>query len=370
MRVGITINTTWNIYNFRRGLIKTLIDEGHDVYAFSPVDEYVQKLTSLGCKYVCVEMSASGINPLKESGIIHRYRQVLKTHKIDILLSYTIKPNIYGTLAARSLNIPVLANVSGLGTVFLWKGWVSAFARRFYHFALKQSAHIFFQNQQDLLDFTELMPISKEKMSVIPGSGINLDEYSPAPYDPGDYTVFLMTARLLIEKGVQEYVLAAEKMKRKYANVQFKLIGGRDENHRRAISHEALQAWIEAGIIEYTEHSDDIPTHVAKADAVVLPSYREGTSRTLLEGGALGRTLIATRVPGCDYTVEDGLSGFLCDPKSSDALFVAMETFHNLSAQDKRKMAQRSRQHIENKFDERIVINNYLRKIQDHTLNE
>lgn len=365
MKIAIAINTSWNIYNFRRGLVSHFISRGDEVVAIAPRDDYSPMLEALGCRFVPLEMSASGMNPITDLKLLFRFYAVLKRERPDVLLSFTIKPNIYGSIAAGLLKIPVICNVSGLGTVFLWKGRVKQVATLLYQLAFRNTSWIFFQNDEDREEFFRFVRIDLQKTSLLPGSGVDINYFHPGEQHLNDEPVFLLVARLIVEKGVREYINAIRILKKKGRKETFRLVGGLDESHARSIDQSELSSWVEEGLIHYTEHAQDIRSIMSEADVVVLPSYREGTPRTLLEAGAMGKPLIATDVPGCRHVVADGRNGFLCKPKSAEDLAAKMMLFLALSQSEKMEMGRNSRELIEQKFDERLVIRLYEQKIDD-----
>lgn len=365
MKIAIIINTSWNIYNFRRGLIDHFMAHGHQIIAIAPKDDYSQKLIDLGCSYHALDFPGTSTDPLKDLSLIWRLYGILKTSRPDIILTYTIKPNIYTSLVAGLLKIPCICNVSGLGTVFLWKGSLKKIAVTLYKMAFRFSSWIFFQNKEDQRDFIDVVPINLKKTSVLPGSGVNLQHFQLSPFNTNKTTTFLMIGRLIIEKGVIEFSEAAKKMCAAYSNVRFRIIGGFEANHARSIDKSLLDEWKSQNCIEWLDHCEDIRPHIADADVVVLPSYREGTPKTLLEAGAMGKALIATDVPGCRQVVKDGVNGFLCKVKDSKDLTNKMKLYLSLNREEKLRMHHSSRKHIEENYDEKIVIGLYEQKIKE-----
>ncbi len=361
------INTSWNIYNFRRGLIESLLHRGDQVLAIAPADDYTSKLQTIGCSFIHLEMSASGMNPIKDLELIRAMRRILKEEAPDILLTYTIKPNIYGSLVGGHLKIPCICNVSGLGTVFLWKGTVKKIAVSLYKRAFKKNSWVFFQNDEDRRDFLELIPIPKQKTSLLPGSGINTTFFQPMEVEPNKRTVFTMIGRLIVEKGVYDYVAAIKMVKKKKPETHFRLIGELDESHSRSIEKQELEQWLADELIEYVPHLSDVRDAVATSDVIVLPSYREGTPRTLLEAGAMGKAMIATDVPGCRHVVVDGENGFLCKLQSPKDLAAKMLLYLSMNEEEKKQMSINSRQRIVDTFDEQLVIKAYLNLIDQFT---
>ena len=359
MRIGIFINTAWNIYNFRRGIVKDLLSADHQMFAIAPVDDYVSKLEDLGCRFVPMPMSASGINPVEDLLLINRIKKVIQTYQIDLILTYTIKPNIYGSLVARRLGIPVICNVSGLGTTFIQANVVSYLARLLYKFSIVHADHTFFQNADDQQLFTSKVPLREGSYSLLNGSGVDLSYFQYQAPPENEAPIFLMIGRPMVEKGIYEYVEAARILKERGIKCFFQILGRWDKGEKRSVSESEMAIWEQEGILNYLGTSDDVRPVIKEVDAVILPSYREGTPRTLLEAGAMGKPLITTDVPGCRHVVDDGFNGFLCEPASGLSLANAIVKFLNLDDRQKLKMGENSRKAIEKKFDEKAVIESY-----------
>ena len=360
MRIAISINRSWNIYNFRSGLVKALIAEGHEVIAIAPKDEFSQRLMKMGCRFFPLEVENTGSNPLKDISLFLEYKKIYKKIQPDIVLQYTIKPNIYGTLAAKQLSIPVINNVSGLGTVFLNNGIVSYVARSLYKIAFRNTDLVFFQNPDDREEFLSKIQIPNLKTELLPGSGIDLSRFIPKSRSNGQAFTFLMISRIIKDKGVYEYVEAARQAKKKNIKAKFQLLGETDVNHRRGIRTQELQSWIGDGTIDYLGVTDQVDDMIKEADCIVLPSYREGTPRTLLEGAAMGKPIIATDVPGCRQVVLEGKNGYLCKAKDSQSLYEALNRMYRQDKSTLREMGLNGREIIEKTFDENIVIQRYL----------
>jgi glycosyltransferase involved in cell wall biosynthesis len=364
MRIAIFLNTSWNIYNFRLSLLKALKAEGHTILCIAPSDEYSQKIIAEGFVFEHLSVAAKSSNPFLDLAMTFRLRQILKRHKTEVLLNYTIKPNIYGTFAAKTLNIRCINNMSGLGTVFLRKGLASTMALVLYKWAFRFPEKVFFQNSHDLRLFVKLKLVAKHRTDILPGSGVDLSKFNPlfeAHYD--NTFTFLMPARLLKDKGVYEYAHAAANIKAKTPNSRFILVGKPDFDSGFGVEREDLKKWINEETIEYKGFTDSIIEYYKVTDCVVLPSYREGTSKTLLEALAMGKPIITTKVPGCQETVDHGSNGFLCDAKSAIKLAKAMEQFMELTFEQRLVMAQKSRAKAEAEFDENFVINKYKKAI-------
>lgn len=364
MKVVITINTAWNIYNFRRGLIKGLQNEGHEVIAVSPRDAYSPMVKSLGCKHYPIQLENKGTNPFNDYQLYRTLISVYKRINPDIILHYTIKPNIYGTLAAKKLGIPVINNVSGLGTIFLHNHPLYKVARSLYQIAFKYPKRVFFQNSDDLDLFVEHGLIKKEITDVLPGSGVNTVELAYQEVFKRTPFVFLMLARVLYDKGVQEYAEASRILKEKGYIFEARLAGSLDETSNMGIPKESVISWNKNNIISYLGEIKNVTEAIIHSQCVVLPSYREGTPKSLLEAGAIGRPIIATDVPGCREVVIHNENGYLCEVKDATSLAQAMEKMLLLNNQALICFGKRSRKLIEEKFDERIVISKYIEIIK------
>ncbi|WP_162428369.1 glycosyltransferase family 4 protein [Pontibacter pudoricolor] len=365
MRIAIVINTSWNIFNFRLSLIKALLAEGHEVIAIAPRDNYSQRLIDAGCRFVPVTME-KGTNPFKDIWLTWRLYRAYSRVKPDVVLHYTIKPNIYGAIAAHFAHLPAINNVSGLGTVFIKKDYISSIALKLYKQAFQYPAKVFFQNQDDRRLFLKHNLVRAGITEVLPGSGIDLQAFTPVlKPDPNAPFTFLMIARVLYEKGVAEYMEACRLLKVKYPTIKCQLLGQVDELSRFGVKQTVLDAWLAEGAVEYLGTTDDVATIIAQADCVVLPSYREGTPRTLLEAAAMAKPLIATNVPGCREVVQQNINGLLCRIRNAPDLAEKMEQMLQMPPEQLQKMGEASRHIAETKFDVNFVIQRYLHAIAE-----
>lgn len=365
-KVAIVINTSWNIYNFRMNLLKRLQKEGMEVIAIAPEDAYSKHLTEAGFTYVPVEMQSSGANPFHELIVLYQLYKAYKKHKPDAVLHFTIKPNLYGSVVARLLGIPSINNVSGLGTAFLQNNLVAKVARKLYRFAFKSPSKVFFQNEDDRRLFVKFNLVKPQITEVIPGSGVDLNRFSPNGVQPkGQPFTFLMISRVLYDKGIKEYAEAIAMLKNKGVNARFQLLGATDPGHRSGVALEQLEAWQKEGLLEYLGTTDDVKPYIKNAHCIVLPSYREGTPRTLLEASGLAKPLVATDVPGCNNIVTDNKNGYLCKVKDSQDLADKLHKMYSLSPEDLQKMGKEGRSIVEQRFDENIVIERYLNAIHE-----
>jgi glycosyltransferase involved in cell wall biosynthesis len=371
-KILICLNAAWNLVNFRAGLIRALVARGYEVVAVAPSDEYAPRLEALGCRYVPLPMDSKGTHPGRDMLLLWRFYRLLRRERPDVYLGYTVKPNVYGSLAAHALNIPVINNIAGLGAVFIKDRWLTRLVRLLYRLAFAKSRRVFFQNDDDRRTFVEAGLIRSVQADRVPGSGIDLQGFSlvePPPQD-GRRFRFLLIARMLWDKGVGEYVAAARLMRERIPNAEFCLLGFLDVQNPAAISREQMEAWVAEGAVVYLGATDDVRPHIEAADCVVLPSYyREGVPRTLLEAAAMGRPIVTTNAVGCREVVEDGRNGFLCRPRDAADLAEKLERMIALSPQARAEMGHQGRKKMEREFDERIVIGRNLAVIGE-ILNE
>jgi len=359
VKIAIVLNTSWNIYNFRLGLVRSLINEGHEIIAVAPFDDYSSKLKEIGCKYEKVTMDSRGANPIKDFGLTIELFRIYRRIKPDLILHFTIKPNIYGTLAAKLLGIPSINNVCGLGTVFLNRGIVSIIARMMYKIAFRFPAKVLFQNDQDKKLFIDEKLIAEDITELIPGSGIDLSKFVPATLPQNKEFTFLLISRLIHDKGVVEYIEAIKILKKRGIKARFQILGAIDEEHKRGIPANIINSWIQNGIIEYLGRVPDVRNYIKNADCIVLPSYREGTPRTLLEAAGMARPIVTTNVAGCNNVVKDNYNGFLCSLKDVDDLADKMLKMYNLSIKERQAFGNNGRELVEGSYDENVVINKY-----------
>lgn len=363
--LAIVINTSWNIYNFRVGLLKSLQRDGYRIVTIAPRDKYSQKLEALGFEYHNIDINNMGTNPFEDVKLIWEFYQLYKKINPDILLHYTIKPNIYGTIAASLAGVPVISNISGLGTVFLNNNLSSKVARLLYKIALRFPSKIYFQNEDDRSLFVNSKLVDKDKTGLLPGSGIDTVKFSPVNSDQVSKSLtFLFIARLLKDKGLVEYVEAARILKEKYPEVQFVVLGAYYLGNPTTVTPEEIAEWEQEGIVKYLGTSDDVPSVIAQFDCVVLPSYREGMSRVLLEASSMAKPVITTNVPGCRDIVDDGVNGFLCKVKNAEDLAKQMEKMILLEDARRVQMGRNGREKVIKEFDESIVITSYKTAIK------
>jgi glycosyltransferase involved in cell wall biosynthesis len=368
MKVLLTVNAAWNIWNFRRPIVEALLDDGHKVIILAPKDDAVPKLEALGCSFYHLEMNVKGLNPLQEPKTLLRLYRHFSNLQPDVILSFTIKNNIFGAISAKSAGIPFIPNVTGLGTAFLSGGFLERVAITLYKTAFRKLPAVFFQNEDDRNLFLERGLVTDHQARCLPGSGIDLDRFAATAYpSEGGAPHFLMISRLLRDKGVLEYVGAARRVKAQHSGARFQLLGATDSENRTAIDRETVQSWEREGVIEYLGTVEDVRPMIEAAHCVVLPSYREGAPRTLIEAAAIARPLIATDVPGCRAVVDNGKTGFLCEARNEESLAAACEAFMALSSEERAAMGRAGRAKMEREFGQSIVLEAYRTVLRDLT---
>ena len=366
LRIAVAANTSWYLYNFRRNLMRALSDDGHHVVAVGGDGAFGQRLTEQGFAHREVTFSGAGTRPWRELATVLELRRVLRDERIDLVLSYTPKGNVYAALAGRGLPTAQVMNVSGLGRAFTSPGVASRIVHLLYRQTVARAAWVFFQNEDDRRLFIDRGYVQAGRTSRLPGSGVDLDAFSPAPLPSrqAGRGVFLMVARLLWDKGVREYVEAARALRVRWPQARFQVLGPLDASARSGVPRATLEAWVADGLVEYLGETDNIRPFLQAADCVVLPSYyREGVPRSLLEAAATMRPVITTDAVGCRDTVDPGISGLLCRPRDAKDLAEKMAQVLMMTPEQRAAMGGAGRQKMEQEFDERSVIDAYRLRV-------
>lgn len=360
MRVGVIINTSWNVYNFRMGLLQALKKEGFDVFVIAPSDEYSDRIRQEGFEFHNIEMDNKGGNPMRDFQLMKTLKEVYQKLRLESVLHFTIKPNIYGSFAAKSLKIPAINNVSGLGTVFLHDSLTTRVAKILYKRAFKSPYKVFFQNADDRKVFLKKGLVEESRTGLLPGSGVDLNRLKAVPLPENQVFTFVMVARLLYDKGIIEMIEAIQKLRTDGAEFKVVLCGAVESTSRLGVNENEVESWVKKGWVEYLGVVDNVDEIIASSDCVVLPSYREGTPKSLLEAAAIGRPIVTTDVPGCREVVVDNGNGFLCTAQNATSLAETLKKMIELPKSKRQAMATQGRKMVEEKFDEVIVINQYL----------
>ena len=360
-------NYAWTVYNFRLSLIRRLKYAGYRIVIVTQFDGYEEVLRAEVDYIYDLFISRKGVNPIVDSITFCHLLLIFYRSKADICLFFTIKPVIYGALAARLLSIPAIPMITGLGTGFLADNWITKVVKRLYRIALSSVPTVFFQNTNDKALFLDNRLVESSVCGVTPGSGIDLKKFSPSIPPCGDNITFLLIARMLRDKGIREFVEAATLVRSRLSDVNFQMLGPLGVENRSAISHEQIKLWQQQGVVSYLGETSDVTQYIKKANCIVLPSYREGTSRVLLEASAMARPIITTDVPGCREIVNEGKNGFLCRPKDAGHLAEKMVKMALMSVSDRQTMGEEGRLKVEKEYDQSIVSTMYIDAI-NHTL--
>lgn len=362
LKIAIVVNTAWNIVNFRLGLIKALLNAGHEVIAIAPADDYVAQIEAIGCRFIALKtLERKGTNPIKDMRLVHELYRIYKKESIDLALLYTIKPNIYGSFAASLAGVKTICTVTGLGYSFISTGWVSRIAKSLYKRAFRRATIIAFQNNDDRQLFIDGGLANTHKTTLIKGSGIRTDYFSPMEKTrTDDEFIFLFVGRLLFDKGIQEFIDAAKSIRAHYSKAQFWVVGAIDEGNPSCVSPEMVQSCVDAGIITYYGPSDQVREMMRECDVVVLPSYREGLPRVMLEALSMAKPIITTDAPGCRETIIHGENGYMVPIRDWMALKTSMEKMLAHSNIELVEMGKKGRQMALEEFDEQAIIQRYF----------
>jgi glycosyltransferase len=346
------------LYNFRLELIERLLLDRHEVFIVFPYGNRINDLKKLGCQYIKIDMDRHGTNPVKDLKLLANYKKVLKSIKPDMVFTYTIKPNIYGALACKALKIPCVVNITGLGIAVEQRGILQKITLALYKIALKKVQTIFFQNEENMRFFKE-KKLYPEKHKLLPGSGVNLEKFIPLEYpEEKDGIRFLFIGRIMRSKGVLELFECARRIRAKYENVFFDVVGWDDGG----LVVEIEKAAKERAIV-FHGRQDNVISFIQKAHCIVLPSYFEGMSNVLLEAAASARPVIASDVSGCRETFEEGITGFSCKVKDVESLEAAIKQFLQLPYGKKVEMGRKGRAKVEKEYDRNIVIERYMEEL-------
>lgn len=360
----INCNTSWGIYNFRSSLITALLDEGNRVVTVAPYDIYVGKLEDLGVRHIALKMNNKGKNPIQDYVLYRKYSKIFSSIKPDQILNYTIKPVVYGGFAARKLNIPYYSFITGLGTGFLRGRVLRLIVETLYRISQDKVQKSYFLNSSDLQTFTESHLVPENSASLLPGEGVDIDQFKKQPMPEGKHVRFLYLGRVLGDKGVREYLLAAKLIKQKYPEVHFSVMGDCQVQNSSAMTEYELKELGMGTIFSYESSTDQPERAIADHHCVVLPSYREGLPRTLLEASAMGRPVIATDVEGCRDVVIDNQTGLLCEVRSVESLIGSIEKIIQMDSKTIRDMGDAGSLFVKENFSDEKVLSIILEDLR------
>lgn len=359
-KIAILANNDVGLYKFRRELIEVLVKQ-YEVHIILPYGDFVDDLVRMGCVFHRVEFYSRGTNPIHDLALMNKYKSILHEIKPCVALTYTIKPNVYGGMACAALNIPYIANITGLGTAVESAGVLSKITTILYKYALRKASKVFFQNQANL-DFMKNKNIVKGNYDLLPGSGVNLQQYQPLPYPEENIVHFVFVARVMKEKGIDQYLDAAEHIYHQYPNTRFHICGSCSEEYKEVLEQQKYSEYV-------TYHGsvkDMVPIYKMSSCTIHPTYYPEGMSNVLLESSACARPIITTNRSGCREVIDDGVNGYVIQEKNSVDLSAKIEKFLQLSFVQKKEMGLRGREKVEREFDRNIVIEKYLKELSNY----
>ena len=360
-KIAVIENSLFSTYTMRDSLMKRLMKEGYEVFVLTHTNSFAAQVEKTGIKVI--NIGSGNIHPVKVSKYIYNLFFFLNRIKPDVVLTYSIRPAIWGNFIARYLKIPTITNITGVGPLFTSKNVAYLAARSMYRLALKNASKVFFQNFDDMELFIQHKFVTPDRAARIPGSGVDYEKFSPVLVNKNnDSFSFLFIGRLIKDKGIFEFVEAARIIHEKYPTVQFNVLGPFWHQNLKSntVTKSDLQNWIDEGIIDYMGEKKDVRKFIAKADCIVLPSYREGTSNILLEAASMEKPAITCNTTGCKEIVEDGITGFLCSVKDGRDLADKMEKMLLLSPVERIGMGKKAREKIIREYGKEIVLNAYL----------
>lgn len=358
MKILVLANNDVGLYQFRKELILELLKENQVILSL-PYGDMVEPLREAGCKFIDTPVDRRGVNPIKDFGLFLRYRKMLKAEKPDLVITYTIKPNVYGGMACRLLKVPYAVNITGLGTAFQGHGMLRQVVTALYRLGSSGAKVMFFENVENQQIFIDEKLVKPEKTCLLNGAGVNLEHYQVSEYpDEQDGVRFLFVGRVMKEKGIDELFSAMKRLHQEGYNCSLDVLGGFEENYA-----QQMKECQEAGWLHYHGYQKDVRPFIAQSHCFVLPSWHEGMANTNLECAASGRPVITSDIHGCKEAVVDGVSGLLCQRKDAQSLYETMKKFLQLSHEEKRKMGLAGRKHMEDVFDKRKVVTETCKRI-------
>lgn len=360
-KIALVANTTWNIYNFRQNIIKILLQKGHEVYVLAPIDEFIEyKEKYPTVKHIGLRgLDRDSTNPIKDLVLIEELRRKYKRIKPDLIIHYTHKPNIFGSIAAAINGYHSISIVTGLGYSFINKGLIQSITKKLYTLSNRYTKKVIFENKDDLKLFVDQGMLSAKKGISVKGCGVDLTYYVPqARNSVNGEVIFTFIGRLLVDKGVKEFVQAANILKKSNPHLKFVILGDFDQKNPSTIIRDELLDWINQDIIEYHGFVKDVRSYISNSDCIVLPSYREGLPRIVIEGMAMGKPIITTDTAGCRDTVDHLESGFIIEAKNTDALVEGVKSFLKLSKEERNLMGDKGRMKAQQEFSDTVIAEN------------
>ncbi len=366
-KIIISANVLFTITNFRKNLIEFLLDKNYEIVCVANNDDLsntsIQILKDLKIRFIKVNISRKGMNPIEDLKYLIKLVKIYKDEKPNLVMHFTIKPNIYGTIASKIAGVVSLNTINGLGSAIIKENFFSKILKYLYKFSLLFSKKVFFQNNDDLDFFVENKLVNKNKTAIVPGSGVDTKSFSDCTSTNNELT-FLLVSRLLKDKGIYEYIAAIKELNKSNLNCKFLLAGQFDFGNPSAITKEEVKEWEDASIIKFLGKTDNIKEFFKIADIIVLPSYREGLSRVLIEAASASKPIITTNMAGCKDVVDNGINGYLCEVKSIQSLQNCIKKMIQLSNSERVNMGENSKQMAAKRFDKDRVNEIYFKEIE------
>lgn len=363
-KIAFVGNSLQTMCNFRMGVISSLAQLGHEIVVIAPEDCNHCLLQIANIRFIPIEIDCKGMNPFIDLRLVQSLKKIYRTEHFDLIFHYTIKPVIYGGWAAARTHSQHIAVITGLGYTFLRKGWINCISKFLYSCSLRNAKEVWFLNQEDRTLFVEQNIVPPFKTRVLNGEGVDTTFYQSSQVPTSPFT-FLFIGRILWDKGIGEFVDAAKVVKKQHPHVQFYVLGQLGASNPTCVNLQQMEEWEKSGVIKFLGETQDVRPYINEASCIVLPSYREGTSRVLLEAAAMQRPVIASNVPGCKEIVLDGVNGFLCEAQEVNTLIACMMHMLSLSDHERQVFGQRGREHILQCYDQQIVIQRYKDKLTE-----
>lgn len=358
MKVLVVANFDVGLYKFRKELLQEIIDNGHDVYISLPNGDLVKPLVDMGCHFIETDLDRRGMNPVTDLKLILNYIRILKQVKPDMVITYTIKPNIYMGMLCIMKKIPYVINITGLGTAFQSRGTILKAFVELYKLACKKAHTVIFENCENMQLFKDYGIVKEKQCLLNNGAGVNLEEYPFTGYPSDEKIRFLFVGRVMQEKGIDELFKAAKRIKQEYENVYFDIVGPYEDDYK-----DVTEQLVNEGVIEYHGFQEDVKPFIEKAHCFVLPSWHEGMANTNLECASMGRPVITSNIHGCLEAVVDGETGYLAEKKNANDLYKKLKQFIELPYDKKVEMGQASHNHIAKNFDKKIVVDETIKRL-------
>ena len=356
MKILILANNDVGLYKFRKELIEALIDQGHEIIISSPDGDLIRPFEQMGCKFTDTPIDRRGVNPITDLKLLSAYKKIIKTADPDLVITYTIKPNIYGGIAAKSAKKQYAVNITGLGTAFEKPGFIRTLVICMYKKALRKAKVIFCENAGNRDRLVSYGCCDVKKTYVLNGAGVNTEYFGYQPYPQNETVKFLFIGRVMKEKGVDELFAAMKRLTNEGEKCRLDVVGPFEEDYKETLEHFEDEGWL-----EYHGYQQDVRPFIAACDCVVLPSYHEGMANTNLEGASTGRPVITSDIPGCMESVINGKSGLLCKPCDADSLYEQMKLM--IKTENRKEMGLAGRQHMIKEFDRNIIIQKTIKQL-------